>query len=109
LAAFDAPTRQFCLNRRTITNTPQQALTLLNDPLFHTLAEALGLRLQREPALSDQSLIEKAFQLTLSRAPGPEEANRFQAFLQNHPGSTNDKWRDLATVFLNLDESLTRP
>ncbi|MEM7396941.1 MAG: DUF1553 domain-containing protein, partial [Verrucomicrobiota bacterium] len=51
LAAFDAPTRQFCVNRRNITNTPQQALTLLNDPLFHTLAEALGLRLQREPAL----------------------------------------------------------
>src|SRR5699024_4902311 len=48
MVAFDSPSREICTSKRIRTNTPLQALTLLNDPAFLEAAEALAVKIQRE-------------------------------------------------------------
>jgi hypothetical protein len=54
--------------------TPQQALALMNDPVFVQFARELGLRLVRECAGGRDARIEYAFQLCLARRPSPQES-----------------------------------
>ena len=49
LAAFDAPSREVCTVDRFESNSPQQALALLNDPTFVEAAKAMAARLPKEP------------------------------------------------------------
>ncbi len=53
MVAFDAPSREFCVSRRIVTNTPLQALVTLNDPVYMEAAENLAIQMQhhsRKPA-----------------------------------------------------------
>ncbi|MSO24248.1 MAG: DUF1553 domain-containing protein, partial [Acidobacteria bacterium] len=71
--AFDAPSREFCTVRRVRTNTPMQALTLLNDPAFFEAARTLALRIMTEGGPRDEERAAHAFRICLSRHPKPDE------------------------------------
>jgi hypothetical protein len=73
MIAFDATARDVCVVKREITNTPLQALVLLNDPEFVEAARVLAVRVQKEagPALEQQ--LELTFRLTTGRKPKPGE------------------------------------
>ena len=102
LSAFDAPTRQVCVSKRSISNTPQQALVTLNDPMFDECSRALSKKLSSWSDTSPDIIIDKAFMLCLSRLPDEEEKKKFIELFKK------DGWYSVATVLLNLDESLTR-
>lgn len=102
LAAFDAPTRQVCVAKRSISNTPQQALVTLNDPMFDECSRAFAKKLSDLPNLSVSKKIEQAFLICLGRTPAKEELEKFRNLLNV------DGWYSVAAVLLNLDEALTR-
>ena len=106
LASFDAPPRQVCVARRSITNTPRQALVTLNDPIFHECAQALARRIERAHPDAGPRL-EFAFRHCLSRPPDEEERKMFLSFAAAE-GGNKEPWVSVATVLLNLDETLTR-
>ena len=69
---FDGPTGENCLPRRNRSNTPLQALTLLNDEMFLEMARSLGTTAaKRDVELPDQA--RWIFQRLLTRAPGKSE------------------------------------
>ncbi|MAB60948.1 MAG: hypothetical protein CMO46_10500 [Verrucomicrobiales bacterium] len=102
LAAFDAPTRQVCVAKRSISNTPQQALVTLNDPMFDECSRAFAKKISDFSTLSDREKIEQAFLIGLGRNPVKEEIEKFLNL------SRLDGWYSVAAVLLNLDEALTR-
>ena len=102
LSAFDAPTRQVCVSKRSISNTPQQALVTLNDPMFDECSRAFSKKLSSFSDISSEGIIDKAFMLCLSRLPDKHEKKKFLELLNK------DGWYSVATVLLNLDETLTR-
>jgi hypothetical protein len=108
LAALDAPPRQVCVTRRSITNTPQQALVTMNDPAFHQFAVAFAGRIIANA--EEKTVPEKvryAFRVCLARDPDPDELGQFTEFL----GKSSDPqaaWVSIASILLNLDETLTR-
>jgi hypothetical protein len=69
---FDASGRDVCTVQRSTTNTPLQALNLLNDPQFVEAARVLAQRVQQEKTAPDQQLA-YAFRLVAGRKPAPEE------------------------------------
>ena len=73
LVNFDAPSRDECAADRPLSNSPQQALTLLNDPTFSEAAIALALRLAQEAPASTEAQIDRAFQRALARPARPAE------------------------------------
>ncbi len=79
LMTFDAPDTTVTCTRRDRSNTPLQALTLLNDPVFFECAQALGKRLAGELGPLDVK-ITNAFQLCLGRNPRKEEVARLRKF-----------------------------
>ena len=71
---FDATARLACKVKRSRSNTPLQALTLLNDPVYVEAAQALARRvLTEEPVTSVELRIRHAFRLALVRAPKDAE------------------------------------
>jgi hypothetical protein len=72
---FDAPDREVCIVRRSITNTPLQALTLLNDPIFVEAARKLAERSIHEGGASPDARLAYAFRLATGRAPDETEKN----------------------------------
>ncbi len=132
LANFDAPARDECAAQRVPSNTPQQALTLLNDPTFLEAARLFAARLQRE-ADGDEGRIRRAFLIALSRDPRPAEQASLLGFLREvrrhyganvaeagqllgigiapRPGGDPVElaaWTSLARVLLNSHEVITR-
>ena len=81
LVAFDAPARDECCACRITSNTPQQALTLLNDPEFVEAARGFAARLLADPAADDAARIRLAYRLALDRDPRSREAESLAAFL----------------------------
>ncbi|MEM7366961.1 MAG: DUF1553 domain-containing protein [Bacteroidota bacterium] len=73
MTIFDAPSREVCTITRERTNTPLQALVLLNDPQFLEASRALAVRLKQEGGESIQPKIRLGFQLVLSRFPSEKE------------------------------------
>ncbi len=72
---FDAPDRASCVVQRSRTNTPLQALTLMNDPAYVEMAKALAARILTEgTGTSVADRIDYGFRLCLSRSPKPAEA-----------------------------------
>jgi hypothetical protein len=137
LQAFDAPNGDFGCVRRTRSNTPLQALTTLNEPIFMECARALALRTLAEGGSSDRDRLVYAFRRCLARRPGEAEAatlldllrrqaRRFErpgadpwALAANDParppelpsGATAPRlaaWTAVARVLLNLDETITK-
>jgi hypothetical protein len=130
LMAFDAPDAVLACTRRNRSNTPLQALTLLNDQAFFEFAGALAHRTLRGPAESDAQRIAQMFRLCLSRPPQSSELQRLEELLgelrkefatdeaeaarlvsaSNKDGNIPERaaWVMLGRVLLNLDEFITR-
>jgi hypothetical protein len=82
LANFDAPARDECCACRITSNTPQQALTLLNDPEFVEAARALSARLLiASGATDDATRLRLAWRQALDREPRPRELESLASFL----------------------------
>lgn len=129
LVNFDAPDSLTANVARERTNTPLQALNLLNDPVFLEAAQALALRAVQDEAEFDARLT-RIFSLALSRAPGEREALRIRAFHTAQQSHFEDDaeaaasaapivpagqsradlaaWTGIARGLLNLDEFITR-
>ncbi|HKQ36786.1 MAG TPA: DUF1553 domain-containing protein, partial [Verrucomicrobiae bacterium] len=105
LANFDAPSREECTVARVVSNTPQQALTLLNDPSFVEAASAFANRLKG----SDSERIDMAYLFALGRQAKPKEKQSLLSFLeaQRKTGSNTEAWTSLCRVILNLHETIT--
>lgn len=108
LAVFDAPDAFTTCTRRLRSNTPLQALTLLNDSAFVELARALAERVQREAA--PENRLDRAFRLCLTRPPQPPERERLQKLWDEERRDHDEAsaWVSVARVLLNLDETITR-
>jgi hypothetical protein len=130
LTVFDAPDAGSTCTHRNRSNTPLQALTLLNDQAFLEFAQGLAARVLKEDR-SDNERIELAFRLCLSRKPSERERNvlarvltrQLDAFTKapkeakallpaDLAKETNPvelaAWISMARVLLNLDEFITR-
>jgi len=134
MLAFDGPTRETCTVRRSRTNTPLQALVLLNDPTYLEAARILAERMLTEAASDPESRIEFGFQLATARLPDAEEV---AALLQVYRGQLEEfgrnpaaaeqllgvgeaprdpelevvelaAWAVVAGTILNLDETVTK-
>ncbi|HET6424120.1 MAG TPA: DUF1553 domain-containing protein, partial [Planctomycetaceae bacterium] len=122
---FDAPSGEACLPRREVSNTPLQALTLLNDAVFMEAAQQLG----REWAARNGSTSENVaalFRRCLTRPPRSDELSALVAFHEQQvkkftadealakqltgssdgPVATQAAWTATARVLLNLDEMI---
>jgi len=130
---FDSPTRELCIVREDRTNTPLQALNLMNDVLYLEAARKLAERMLAAGPAADQRLT-YAYQVTLGRVPKPNELtilnrtlNQFERQYQQAPQAADeflnqgDSPRDnrwpapelaaytaLASLILNLDEVVTK-
>ncbi len=86
-AAFitmDGPNSDTVCVRRERSNTPLQALTLLNDTVFVEAARALSLRVLDElPRAGVEDRVRHAYRLCLARGPHPEELARLEAFFHD--------------------------
>ena len=130
---FDANNRLACRVKRPRSNTPLQALTLMNDPVYVEAAMAFARRVVTEsPSASAESRITHAFRVALSRGPKEEEATTLmqlydeqlaaaqadkestQEFLGDSAlpeGVTPEEfvaWYAVAATLLNLDETITK-
>lgn len=123
---FDAPNPNHICTRRDRSNTPLQALTLLNDPVIHEAAGALAQRVQREVNSDDEQRVTHAFRLCLARDPKPPELVVLCELLQrlrkdselskidaaSAPLASNvvgdPTWTILCSVLFNLHEFVTR-
>lgn len=110
MQTFDAPDREFCTARRMRTNTPLQALVLMNEPGFYEAAQELGKRIVAEGGQNDQQQIAWAFQHVTARKPKAAEQQEllttWRAARERDPKTANTF---LASILLNLDETVTRP
>ena len=106
---FDAPDGTRSCTRRFRSNTPLQALTLLNDEAFVECAKALATRVLEAEA-EDDGRLDDVFKRCLGRAPNPRERDRLRSLLDRQRARGRDEaaWTTLARVVLNLDEFLTR-
>jgi hypothetical protein len=127
--AFDAPNRSTCTVARACTNTPIQALTLLNDPLHGEAALALAQIIQVAEGTPRERIV-NGFRRVVTRAPrdaevtvlehaltewgekyraGPQAAREFVAkwSVSNPDAASLAAWYHLATILLNLDEAIT--
>lgn len=110
LSVFDAPDGFSTCTRRIRSNTPLQALTLLNDSASVEFAQALASRLGRE-AKTDEQRLARAFQICVSRLPSAQERQALARLLQSEraAGATDAQaWEAVGRVMLNLDETITR-
>ncbi|MBI2432366.1 MAG: DUF1553 domain-containing protein [Candidatus Hydrogenedentes bacterium] len=134
MLAFDAPTREECTAVRVNSNTPLQALTLLNDPTYVEAARVFALRIWREGGAEVSDRIAWAYRQTLSRAPNDQESlvlanlyakHRSEFAADPHAAESFDQigqaalpadiapaelaaWTSIARVILNLHETITR-
>ena len=114
LSVFDAPDAFSTCTRRTRSNTPLQALTLLNDAGFHEVAQALAARILREGGTNDDERLDQAFRLCVARRPSPLEKQRLAGLLARRLESgrgerkEHEAWTAVARVLMNLDETITR-
>ncbi|HTU92942.1 MAG TPA: PSD1 and planctomycete cytochrome C domain-containing protein [Gemmataceae bacterium] len=109
LTVFDAPDALSACTRRNRSNTPLQALTLLNDQGFFEFAQALAGRVLHEGPSEDRDRIGYAFYLCLGRKPNERERQALERLLQQQGGAKPlDAWTSVARVLLNLDEFITR-
>ena len=134
LLAFDAPGREECTARRPRSNTPLQALVLLNDPTYVEAARAFAARILREGGGSGPDRVRFAVREALGRTPTPQETEVLTALYKKHheqlaadpavarqilgvgQSKTPDgadpvelaAWASVARVILNLHETITR-
>jgi hypothetical protein len=111
-AAFDAPDRFACVARRPKTNTPLQALALLNEPVFTEAAAALAGRVIREHPDDDFATRSTwLFRLCTARRPTANELATLRMLFDKTTRDGADEpaaWRLVSSVILNLDETVTK-
>ena len=108
---FDAPTGESCIARRDVSNSPLQALTLLNDEMFMEASRALGAKAMAA-ATDDAGRIAFVLRRCVTRPPAPDEMKTMQAFVDAQRArkvADKDVWTALARAVLNLDESIVHP
>jgi mono/diheme cytochrome c family protein len=110
LVAFDAPDATRACTRRMRSNTPLQALALLNDKASIEFAQALAARVLREGPSDSAGRLALAFRLALSRTPTDGELRRLANLLEDAKAADPEPeaWTTVARVLLNLDEFITR-
>ncbi|HEV3263353.1 MAG TPA: PSD1 and planctomycete cytochrome C domain-containing protein [Gemmataceae bacterium] len=134
LNTFDAPSREVCTDRRPRTNTPLQALVLMNDPVYVEAARVLGQRVLKEGGPDTAARMAFAFKLCTARAPAPDELKlltrifeRQLAKYRNDPKAAVRlitigecarpanldagelaAWTAIGNILLNLDETITK-
>jgi Protein of unknown function (DUF1553)/Protein of unknown function (DUF1549)/Concanavalin A-like lectin/glucanases superfamily/Planctomycete cytochrome C len=134
LNLFDAPDREKCTARRAVTNTPLQALVLLNDPTYVEASRALAQRVLGAGGKSDRARIDFAFKLATARTPNKQERevllSSLNAFRSTYREDREDAgqlllvgeakadqkldprelaaWTTLSSMILNLDETITK-
>lgn len=134
MSIFDAPSRESCTVRRARTNTPLQALVLMNDPQFVEASRHFAERIVRDGGRTAKSRIDFAFRTATGRRPDADEADLFAQVLHDHLGefrqnpegaaallgvgdSPRDEsldapevaaWTMVANLILNLDETITK-
>jgi hypothetical protein len=134
LLAFDAPTREECTVDRPRSNTPLQALVLMNDVTYVEAARAFAERIVKEGGATSEERLHFAFQRAVARRARPQEITALTALLQRHREEyAADKaavdgllkvgdyvasreidpaelaaWTSVARVILNLHETITR-
>jgi hypothetical protein len=81
LQTFDAPIGEVACARRARSNTPLQALTMLNEPLFVECARALAVKIVTEGGTSEAERLKFAVRRCLSREPEQKEIQVLQKFL----------------------------
>ena len=134
LTTFDAPDREKCTARRLMTNSPLQALELMDDPTYVEAARVLALRTLTEAGRDPDKRISYAFRLATARDPEGREAQVLRQLAQQElayyrrdknaamqllkvGGSPyNSKWdaselaawTTVASTILNLDETITK-
>jgi hypothetical protein len=111
-ANFDAPNRAACAVQRTRSNTPLQALTLMNDPAYVEMAAAFAKRMAKDPAYDTRAKLGDAFRLAVAREPSKAEMDLLTTTFENGVSATQkeaDGWFDVASVILNLHETITKP
>ncbi len=130
---FDAPSREMCVVKRNRSNTPLQALTLMNDPVFFEAAAGLARRLcQEQPQADPADRIRYAFRLAAGRHPHQTEIEILQQRYEQefagyqadpdaaekmakhwNPSDTTNTaefaaWMHVTNIILNLDEVITK-
>ncbi len=117
LMNFDAPDSNVSCTRRQRSNTPLQALNLLNDPVFVEAAHALAWRVEQEASGGFGDRLDYAFRLCLAHPPSAEERERLGRFFDQYSGILRNQsaaagpvsaWAAVSRVLLNLDEFITR-
>jgi hypothetical protein len=109
LQNFDTPNGDVACVRRVRSNTPLQALTTLNEPLFMEAAKALAEKTVREGGASDSDRVEYMFRRCVSRRPTGAERDELLSFVNKQKGRGETlAWTALARAMLNLDETITR-
>ncbi|MGE0001853.1 MAG: PSD1 and planctomycete cytochrome C domain-containing protein [Fimbriimonadaceae bacterium] len=105
---FDAPNRQFCVTGRQRSNTPLQALAMLNDPFVLEASRAMA-RATLAVSQPDAERFRTMFRRCTSRMPDEKETDRGLALLHALNGTEAERWTLVANTLLNLDETRTRP
>jgi hypothetical protein len=100
MSNFDEPDSNVSCTRRRRSNTPLQALNLLNDPVFFEAADALSKRIQKEGGSDPLGF---GFELCLSRMPSKTERARIEQYR-----TQGGDWLGISRILLNLDELITR-
>ena len=134
LSTFDAPDREKCSARRLLTNTPLQALVLLNDPTYVEAARSLAQRTLQSAGPNPADRVDYAFRLATARKPDAQErhilldlAKKKLADYQHDPDAAAKlisvgeskaddhlragelaAWTTVASAILNLDETITK-
>jgi hypothetical protein len=130
LMNFDEPGSTLSCTRRERTNTPLQALNLLNDPVFFDAAQGFAYRIMRESSGPFRDRLNYAYRVALGRQPSQREAERMGKFfddasrwlasdektvaalfpnqIQGIPQAEAAAWVEVARVLMNLDEFITR-
>ncbi len=84
MTAFDAPSREACRMRRERTNTPLQALVLLNEPQYVEAARALAEHAMKEGGTKINERLAYLFRAATSRRPDAVELSELSALYQDH-------------------------
>ena len=111
LLTFDASDTSVTCVQRERSNSPLQALTLLNDPVFFECSEKLGETLATQPGSVEQRL-QAGFERCMSRPPKPDELRSLRSLYDDQLALTNGNQTlamvAVARVITNLDEFITR-
>lgn len=106
-ATFDGPSGEACTAKREVSNTPLQALTLLNDPSMMEAAAALGKATAGEKGIAKEK-VDRIVRRCLSRPASEHEVAVLVKFADGVMGDEAARWTAVARGVMNLDEFVTK-